>query len=83
MRPKQNYNKETKKWDKTNEEEKYFEYVCVTDDLVGEKIVFNSKIDYSKFEGKKVVAKLKYDFDNFNKKMRNPSLVELVPADKA
>jgi len=81
MRPAQEYSKEAKKWIPIpGKEEKYFEYILVTDDLVGEKVVFNSKLDFTKLEGKKVTAKLSFSYDNFNKKMKNVQLVELVPA---
>jgi len=84
MRQKQEYNKEAKKFLPVEGEEKFFEYILVTDDLVGEKVIFeNCKQDYSKLEGKKVKAKVSFEYDNFNNKMRNLKLVELVPADKA
>jgi len=81
MRPKQEYDKANKKWVSTGEEEKYFEYACVTDDLVGEKVIFNSKVDYSKLEGKKVCANVRWEYNNFQKKMGGLVLVDFTESE--
>jgi len=78
MRPSQNYDKATKKWIPTGGEEKFFEYVFVSDDEFSEKTVLNSKQDYSSFEGKKVTAILDWKYDSFNKKMGMPKLATIV-----
>jgi len=84
MRPVQNYDRENKKWVTVpNQEEKIYEVLCVTDDLVGEKVVFNTKVDYTKWEGKKVRASLAWNYNDFQKKMGNVTLAEIKPVEKA
>jgi len=79
MRPEQSFDKETKKWISTGREEKHFEYIFVSNDEFKTKIVLESKIDFSKFEDKGVNIVLEWTYNDFQKKMGTPRLVELVP----
>ena len=80
MRPAQKYDKDTKKWLPTGEEEKQFEYVFVSEDEFSEKITLTSKKNWEKLEGKKVTIVLDWKYNNFKKQMGMPNLVEVLPA---
>jgi len=80
MRPAQSYDKDTKKWIKSGGEEKFFEYILVSDDEFSEKIVLNSKDDFSKLEGKPVTVVAGWKYDTFNKKMGGVRLSTILPA---
>jgi len=80
LRDKQQYNAEKKTWSKTGEKEMWYENVLVSNDEIPEKFIFNSKTDFRKLEGKIVDAILEIKYDNFNGKMRSPTLSNLVEA---